>query len=170
MPLLRLIDQQGERWLMLWLYCFVVVVITLEVIRRFVLDYSSVWGEEAVRYAFIYLTWIGAAAAIKAGAHIRIDILLNVMPPRGQASLNMLSHACAIIFAVFAFRLSVEPVLVSFNFGSVTDGLRVTRGWFLLSVPFGFALVLLRAVQALIQDFKDLRAGSVSARQTKLFD
>lgn len=170
MPFLRLIDQQGERWLMLWLYCFVVVVITIEVIRRFVLNYSSVWGEEAVRYAFIYLTWVGAAAAIKTGAHIRIDILLNVLPPRGQAVLNALSHTCAIVFAVFAFWLSTEPVLVSFSFGSVTDGLRVTRGWFLASVPLGFALVLLRALQALLQDLHDLRAGAVTARQSKLFD
>jgi hypothetical protein len=28
-------------------------------------SYSSIWGEEIVRYSFIYLAWIGAAAAVK---------------------------------------------------------------------------------------------------------
>jgi len=33
----------------------IVVTIAMEVIRRFVLSYSSIWGEEIARYAFIYL-------------------------------------------------------------------------------------------------------------------
>ena len=52
----------------------IVVTIAMEVIRRFVLSYSSIWGEEIARYAFIYLAWIGAAAAVKDRAHIRIDV------------------------------------------------------------------------------------------------
>ena len=56
------LDRDGERWLLLVLYSFIVYVIFIEVVRRFVLLYSSVWGEETARYAFIYLVWIGAAA------------------------------------------------------------------------------------------------------------
>jgi TRAP-type C4-dicarboxylate transport system permease small subunit len=33
----------------------------VEVVRREVFSYSSIWGEEIVRYSFIYLAWIGAA-------------------------------------------------------------------------------------------------------------
>jgi C4-dicarboxylate transporter DctQ subunit len=36
----------------------------IEVLRREVFSYSSIWGEEIVRYSFIYLAWIGAAAAV----------------------------------------------------------------------------------------------------------
>ena len=32
---------------MLVLYCFIVFVIVTEVVRRFVLDFSSLWGEES---------------------------------------------------------------------------------------------------------------------------
>jgi TRAP-type C4-dicarboxylate transport system permease small subunit len=32
----------------------------IEVVRREVFSYSSIWGEEIVRYSFIYLAWIGA--------------------------------------------------------------------------------------------------------------
>jgi TRAP-type C4-dicarboxylate transport system permease small subunit len=37
-------------------------------------SYSSIWGEEIVRYSFIYLAWIGAASAVRERAHIRIDV------------------------------------------------------------------------------------------------
>ncbi|MEC7630604.1 MAG: TRAP transporter small permease, partial [SAR324 cluster bacterium] len=51
----RFLDQHGERSLLLIFYSMIVVTIAMEVIRRFVLSYSSIWGEEIARYAFIYL-------------------------------------------------------------------------------------------------------------------
>ncbi len=79
---LQRIDRNGERYLMLVLYCFIVFVIVTEVVRRFVLDFSSLWGEEAARFAFIYLGWIGASYAVKQRAHIRFDFLT----PRAAAA------------------------------------------------------------------------------------
>jgi TRAP-type C4-dicarboxylate transport system permease small subunit len=71
--ILHNIDENGERWLLLPLYALIVVTIFMEVFRRFALSYSSIWAEEIARYAFIYVSWIGASAAIKERAHIRID-------------------------------------------------------------------------------------------------
>ena len=170
MRLLRALNAKCELWLMLWLYGYVISVVFVEVVRRFVLDYSSLWGEETARYTFVYLTWIGAAYAIKNRAHIRIDLFSNALPPRGRALLNILASVCAIVFAGFALYWSLEPVTVSFRFGSVTDGLRITKAWFLLAVPFGFALVLWRALQSLRIDLSDLRRGSVTTGSEKLFD
>ena len=82
--LLHALDENAERWAMLVCYIFCCIVIVQEVVRRFVLNYSSAWGEEAARYAFIYLGWIGAANAVRERAHIRFDILLQRMGPRGK--------------------------------------------------------------------------------------
>lgn len=170
MRLLRAVNAHCELWLMLWLYAFIIAVISVEVIRRFVFNFSSVWGEETARYAFIYLTWLGAAAAIKSRAHIRIDLFSSALPPRGQALMNALASVFAVLFACFALYWSIEPVAVSFTYGSVTDGLRVTKAWFLLAVPLGFCLVLLRSIQSLAIDFGDLRRGSITQASEKLFD
>ena len=61
--MLSTLDRNLERWALLIFYMMLVVTMAIEVIRREVFAYSSVWGEEIVRYAFIYLAWIGAAAA-----------------------------------------------------------------------------------------------------------
>ena len=71
----------------------IVVTIAMEVIRRFVLSYSSIWGEEIARYAFIYLAWIGAAAAVKDRAHIRIDVLMHYLSNRSRTVLYLLGDA-----------------------------------------------------------------------------
>lgn len=168
--LIRRLDRDGERWLLLWLYGFIVAVIFIEVIRRFVLSYSSVWGEETARYAFVYLVWIGAAAAVRDRAHIRIDVITHLAGPRGTALLYMLADVLTGILAVLALYWSMDPVVTSFKFHSVTDGLRVLRVWFLIAVPIGFSLTILRVIQSLIRDIGDFRAGRPVYTGARLFE
>lgn len=168
--LLRRLDRDGERWLLLWLYSFIVMVIFIEVVRRFVLSYSSLWGEETARYAFIYLVWIGASAAVRERAHIRIDVLVHYLPPRGVAVFYLFGDLLTAVLACFAIYWSLDPVAVSWHFGSVTDGLRIVQVWFLVAVPLGFSLMLLRLVQSIVRDIGDLRSGRPVYSGRKLFE
>jgi len=167
---LRWLDENAERWMLLFLYSFIVLVIAIEVIRRFALMYSSVWGEETARYAFIYLVWIGAAVAVRDRAHIRIDVITHMLPPRGAALVYLLADLLTVALACFAIYWSLDPVLVSWKYGNVTDGLRIIRVWFLLAVPFGFAIMLLRLAQSIRRDVADLREGRAHFTGRKLFD
>jgi len=125
--LLLTIDRDGERWLLLVLYIYIVAVIFVEVVRRFVLDFSSIWGEETARYAFIYLVWIGAAAAVRDRAHIRIDVLLPFLPPRARTAIFLLGDVLMGVLATVILYLSIGPFLGSLQYGSVIEGLRVLR-------------------------------------------
>mgnify|MGYP003327979145 FL=1 len=98
----------------------IVVTIAMEVIRRFVLSYSSIWGEEIARYAFIYLAWIGAAAAVKDRAHIRIDVLMHYLSNRSRTVLYLLGDLLTMVLALDALYWSMHPIFTSLEFGSVT--------------------------------------------------
>jgi hypothetical protein len=82
MSMYKAIEQNAERWALLVFYVMLVGTMFIEVLRREVLSYSSIWGEEIVRYSFIYLAWIGAAAAVKERGHIRIDVIMQYVGPR----------------------------------------------------------------------------------------
>jgi TRAP-type C4-dicarboxylate transport system permease small subunit len=164
------IDKDGERWLMLVFYSMIVAVIAVEVFRRFVLSYSSVWGEEVARYAFIYLVWIGAAAAIRDRAHIRIDIVTQLLSPRGRAGLYLFGDFATLVLAVIGLYWSIKPVMTSIEFGSVTHGLRISQAWFFAAVPLGFAMILFRIVQSMRRDYSDLREGRPVFEGRRLFD
>lgn len=168
--LLVTIDRDGERWLLLVFYIYIVAVIFIEVLRRFLLDYSSIWGEETARYAFIYLVWIGAAAAVRDRAHIRIDVLLTFLPPRVRTAIFLLGDVLMGVLAAVIFYLSIAPFMASIQYGSVIDGLRVLRAWVLFAIPFGFGLLLIRVVQSLVYDIADLRAGRPPRPSRQLFD
>ncbi|MEO0542611.1 MAG: TRAP transporter small permease [Pseudomonadota bacterium] len=167
---LKRLDENAERWALLVFYVMLVSTMFIEVMRREVLSYSSIWGEEFVRYSFIYLAWIGAAAAVKERGHIRIDVILQYVGPRIKALLYIFGDLVMAAVAVIALYWSFESVLVSAKFGSVTHGLRISQVWFLSAVPIGFALVLYRLAQSFLRDIKDLRAGTPVYEGDKLFD
>ena len=168
--MLDMLNRNIERLALLVFYTMLVVTMAVEVVRREVFAYSSIWGEEIVRYAFIYLAWIGAASAVRERAHIRIDVLFNYVGPRGKALLYIFGDLVMLAVAVIAVWWSLETVAVSWKFGSVSHGLRMSMVWFLAAVPIGFSLMVFRLVQSLIRDITDLRAGRPVHEGTRLFD
>jgi C4-dicarboxylate transporter DctQ subunit len=72
--------------------------------------------------------------------------------------------------AIGALVWSFETVMVSWEFGSVSHGLRVSLVWFLMAVPIGFGLMILRLFQSIKRDFRSLRDGTPVYEGDKLFD
>lgn len=168
--LLKQVDENGERWLLLIFYSTIVMTIAMEVIRRFVLSYSSIWGEEVARYAFIYLAWVGASAAVRERAHIRIDVLLHYLSPRGKAAIYLFGDLVTLVLAVIALYWSLHPIMTSLKFGSVTHGLGISQAWFMAAVPLGFSLMTFRLLQSIKRDAADLRHGRDVFEGNRLFD
>lgn len=164
------INQNAERWALLVFYVMLVATMFIEVLRRELLSYSSIWGEEIVRYSFIYLAWIGCAAAVKERGHIRIDVILQYVGRRVKTLIYIFGDFVMLGVAVIALIYSYETAHIAYKFGNVTHGLRIGQVWFLASVPIGFSLVTFRLIQSLIRDIKDLRDGRAVYEGDKLFD
>ncbi len=60
---------------------FLILAMTLlifwQVVARYVMNDSLTWSEEIGRYMFVWITFVGLPAALKAGAHVAIDLLLK---------------------------------------------------------------------------------------------
>ncbi len=170
MRYLKLLDENLERWALLVFYTMLVVTMSVEVLRREVFAYSSIWGEEVVRYSFIYLAWIGAAAAVRERGHIRIDVLFHWVPTRIKALLYIFGDLMMVVVACFALYWSFEMVSVAWRFQSVSHGLRVPMVWFLAAVPVGFSLMMFRLLQSIRRDVADLVNGRPVFEGERLFD
>ena len=164
------IDRNGERWLLLPLYTMIVLTVAVEVFRRFVLSYSSIWGEEIARFMFIYIAWIGASLCIRDRQHIRIDIFSHLLPERVRGLFYIFGDLLAVILSIIAIYLSMEQIIRNIEFGVVTHGLRISRVWFLAAVPLGFLMVLLRLIQSIKRDLADVIAGRPVFKGLKIIE
>lgn len=168
--IVKALDKNAERWALLVCYVMLVATMAVEVLRREIFAYSSIWGEEIVRYAFIYLAWIGAASAVKERGHIRIDVILHYLGPKLKALIYILGDVVMFAVALVAVYWSFETVMVSAKFGSVSHGLRISMVWFLMAVPLGFSLMIFRLIQSFLRDLRSLRDGTPVYEGDRLFD
>ena len=167
---IKLLDENGERYAMLVAYLFVCIVIVQEVLRRFGLNFSSAWSQETAQYLFIYLGYIGAAYGVKERAHIRFDVLIGRVGERAKGWLYMFAELCTIAFALIAVYWSLHTVQQLLSFGGTTPVLRINKAWFEIAVPLGFTLVVLRSLQAINRDWRDMQAGRPVFAGKAMFD
>ncbi|KPQ22718.1 MULTISPECIES: TRAP transporter small permease [unclassified Halomonas] len=69
-----------------------IVSVSINVVGRAVLNNSVPWADELARMLFIWLIFIGAAAAFARYEHIAVDILVRRLPPRAAHMLYLFQH------------------------------------------------------------------------------
>ena len=82
--IVQVMDWAG--YLLLVIFSMIMVGATfLQVIFRYFFNHPLFWSEELSRYCFVWIVFVGAAIAVKHGAHIGVDYfvkhLLGVEPP-----------------------------------------------------------------------------------------
>jgi TRAP-type C4-dicarboxylate transport system permease small subunit len=83
-----------------WLLIITVGLNVAQVFTRYVMNDPLFWTEEMIRYATVWLTFIGAAAASQYGDHMDMNLLGDVKSARFQSIHQGILHGIVVIFAV----------------------------------------------------------------------
>lgn len=98
---LRLLDRVlsfFETWTLFITVFVALIALFVNVVLRYGFNYSLAWSEELIRIVIIYTTLIGCGAAVKSGAMIKIDALVQIVP-RLKAPLAYFSNGVTLIFS-----------------------------------------------------------------------
>ena len=76
--------------LLAWLVLAMALLTTVVVVLRYGFNTGSIMAQEAVTYMHGCLFMLGAAYALKSGAHVRVDIFYRSFSERGRAWVNSL--------------------------------------------------------------------------------
>ena len=83
------------------------------IIGRYVFSVSLYWAEEAMLFLMIGCVFLGASQAGWLGRHIRMDVVISLLPPRARKAFDIFADlvtiATCIAVAVFAW-----PVMTMF--------------------------------------------------------
>lgn len=112
--LVHYIDQFTERVgkLLAWLAITMAALTALIVVLRYGFGIGSILAQETVTYMHGALFLLGAAYALKAGAHVRVDIFYRDFTPRTRAWVDSLGGI------VFLLPLCVFIIMSSWDFVS----------------------------------------------------
>jgi len=115
--IVQFIDSLTERTgrALAWLALAMGLLTALIVVMRYGFNLNSVFMQELVTYMHGSLFLLGAAYALKSGAHVRVDIFYRGFSPRAQAWVNSLGGI------IFLMPVCIFILGVSWNY--------VTEAW-----------------------------------------
>lgn len=133
------------------------VICTMQVIWRYVLESALSWSEELARYIFVWLVWVAAAYATKKMRHLRITFLQERCPQDKQWIFDLFALAAMIVFAVIFGIYAVKVVYIIFRTGQRSPAMQMPMWIAYLSVPVGIILLGFRAVENVVLLLKEVR-------------
>jgi len=127
-------------------------LIVYSVAMRYFVNQPQAWIDEAVGYLLVASVMLAAAAALRDGEHICVDIITEKLSSKGQ---RLIAFAGTIAVAVAAALVLVEgygTVEFSRMVGLRSNGYLALPLWVpQLLIPIGAALLGLAAIAALIE-------------------
>ncbi|WP_282026438.1 TRAP transporter small permease [Limimaricola cinnabarinus] len=144
-------------WVLAALLLVMTVLITWQVIARFVIGSPLTFSEEVSRFAMIWMTMLGAAYAYRYGTLISVDVFTDIAGPRMTRVLRI---GIALLSLAFAYVLLTQGFSITMRVaGQTAPSTRVSMAWLYAAVPAGAALIALNAVAVALEALRDLMAA-----------
>jgi TRAP-type C4-dicarboxylate transport system permease small subunit len=156
---LGFLDGRLIKWFIVGIYSYFCLIILVEVVRRYVFGASSPWGEMTARYAFVYLTYVAAAEAIRHGRHIRIDIVPRSLAKSLRNWLELYFDLLTLLLAGLVIYYSLKLIEIQIAVGIVMTAADINMAFAQAALPLGWGLILIRILQNWYDRF---RGGSTA--------
>ncbi|SIN97808.1 TRAP transporter small permease [Vannielia litorea] len=120
-----------EETFIAFLLGMMVIVTFVNVVLRYLFNSSLIWGLEVTLILFAWLVLFGIAYAFKVTAHLGVDALLNMLPPKGKRVLALVSLGICMVYVLLLLK-------GSWDYWAPFAGLPPTEGrWFPTGINWG---------------------------------
>ena len=129
------------------LMAVLVADVFLGVWSRYVMRATFQWYDEVARLCFVWMIFLGAAVAVRRGAHFRLHLLIDKLGAHARRRVDLVVTLVVIGFAavLLAGGIAIAPLARR----QVTDSLEISMLWFYSALPVGGALMILFALPQL---------------------
>jgi TRAP-type C4-dicarboxylate transport system permease small subunit len=116
-------------------------IVAANVFCRFILEFSIYWGDEAAQALLVWLTFLGAAVAVRERAHYAFDYLARYSRQRFQFVIGATSRIITLLalagFLYWSVRVTwgIRPWIM--------PAMGISRAYVYAAGPVGCALMLL---------------------------
>jgi TRAP-type C4-dicarboxylate transport system permease small subunit len=113
------------------------------VIGRYFFSAPIAWAEEVMLFMMVGVVFLGAVAVSREGRHIRMDVVVNLLPSLPRRILEAMSALIEIAVAVTITVLGTPLVVQLYEFDQRSQAAQLPLAIPQALVPLGFALIAL---------------------------
>ena len=145
-----------------WLALILTVAVSYEVFARYIFNKPTIWAYDTAMMIYSALFLGGAAYVLMAKAHIRVDVLFNMLPQRVQMILDLIYYFAfwlPYIFVMiwFGSKIAYQSTLAE-EISNTSQWLEPVWPWRWL-IPAGFVLLLLQVIAEIMHTLQSLRSS-----------
>ena len=140
-----------EEGLIAFLMAAMTLTTFVQVVARYVFNYSFVWALELNGVFFAWLIFVGMSYGVRVGAHIGIDVVVKAVPPAVARMLGLIGAVLSIVYALIVIVGGWQYVQKMYDVGIEMQDIPIPQWWPRIIVPLGFALLALRFAQAFMR-------------------
>ena len=119
--------------------------INYEVVMRYFLLSPTSWVTDFTLYFILYITFLGTAWVLAKDGHVKIELLLNVMPLNAQRGFNTVTSVVGAFVCGVLFWYSLKLTVNSFQTEALFVQSVILPRWPVYAViPLGFFLLIIQ--------------------------
>lgn len=154
---MRFLMRDAEKIICAVIFSIMTILGFLNVMVRYLTNYSFASTEEILVNGFLLLTVFGAAIAARTGEHLAVTLVFELLPKSLRRPVLAISIMLSTILLLLSAWFSAELVANQISSGIRSYALQIPAWYYSIGVPFAFILVLVRYLQHSAELWKTLK-------------
>jgi len=134
----------------------------IQVVMRYVFLNAIPWAEEAVRFMFVWASFIGAAIGIKEKIHIGIDLVTARLPQKAQRVTSTVVYFIIMWLAYYMVTAGWE--FTRFTHAQLSPALTIPMSYVHVAIPISGVLIIIYSSIEVFKLWKKPNQDAVSGQ------
>ncbi len=127
-----------------------VIIVSIQVFCRYVLQNSLDWTEELARYLSIWSVMFGCSYAMKTDSHLEMTILRSLAGPRLRKFIHAFACLMCLLFCLIMLYASMQSIENIRWSEQLTPAMQIPAWIIWMAMPVGMGLMGIQAVIRII--------------------
>jgi C4-dicarboxylate transporter DctQ subunit len=139
-----------DEWLIALLLAAMTLLTFSQVVMRYVFNTGFTWAVELTGILFAGMIFIGISYGVRVGAHIGVDAVIKLLPPKPRRITSIVAVLLCLIYAGMVIYGSMIYVLKMKSAGIELEDLPIPMWIARAILPVGFVLLVMRFIPILV--------------------
>lgn len=154
MKAIRWMDLHIEEFLLAVLLIIFTVLISANVVLRYLFNGGITWSEAICRYCLVYSTFITIGHWVRRESGICVDFIAQIVPKAVSQLFKWIVRVLQLFFFGFLFIVSVKVLKGTYASGTVDGTLGFNMAYIYFACVLGFFNALVRSIQVIVLNLK----------------
>jgi len=138
----------GSEMLAVVAFIILCLTVSIQVISRYVFNYSFGWAEELPIFIFLWVSFLSAAVAYREGSHLSVDFVADRFPGGLQKPLRVINLVLSLIFIALVFFY--EGTMTLSIRESTFVVMKISKAWCYTGIPLACLIFAVFIIERLL--------------------